>query len=471
VEGKVSAFHIIEQEQPVKMHRSVLYVLVLIFPALIHGCGRQRKVDLAIIHADVFDVHSGQLQTDRTILVKDGKILSVQKGSSAVNATQIIDAKRKLVTPGFIDTHIHPTDVFGDADQAPEYLAADSLDLYRKRLSDQYLPYGVTTVLSMGQPEKWLPPLAQWQKNPDPEWVDVLVAGGALISAENRKPYIAHTTVNNEREARQKVLDYHAMGLRHVKLYWRLRKPEFEAAFHTADSLGMKIYGHIDQNILFMDSTLAIGLKNYEHLLTIDLNVLHLQKDGAELGQQIFEQYGPSATNFPLVRLEMLRMVFDKKKPELDALLSNMAGARASVSTTIHLMAEPFGLTFFVNGRDSSLTEAHKARGRENFALLMRLARSMADKGILLRMGTDCPQGGKAMVSEQLLLAAHGFTATEILQISTLNGARAMGIEQAVGSLDKGKKAHMIIWESSPLVDPKYFSSAKTVIKDGRVVH
>jgi len=40
----------------------------------------------------------------------------------------------------------------------------------------------------------------------------------------------------------------------------------------------MKVYGHIDQNIMFIDSTLAIGLRNYEHILTLATSVLHLQR-------------------------------------------------------------------------------------------------------------------------------------------------------------------------------------------------
>ncbi|MGB4770724.1 MAG: amidohydrolase family protein [Chitinophagaceae bacterium] len=439
--------------------------------AMLSGCRSGPSADLIILHADVFDSQTGKVYPNQTILVKDGNILDIANGDAVVKGRKTIDAKRKLVTPGFIDTHIHPTDVFGDGDQAPEYLPADSLDVYRKRLSDQYLPYGVTTVFSMGQPERWLPELVKWQKNPSASRVDFYVAGGALISAEARKPYVAHTTVNNPVEARQKILDYHAMGLQYVKLYWRLRRPEFEAAYRTADSLGMKIYGHIDQNVMFIDSTVDLGLKHYEHILTLDLNVLQLKDDGAEFGERVRQYYGPSALNFPLLRLEMLRMVYDKKKPALDALVGRLALQHASVSTTIHLMAEPFGLTDFTNGQDSSLTEAHKARGRENFKLFMRLARDLADNGVMLRMGTDCPQGGKAMISEQLLLTEYGFTPTEVLQISTIHGAKAMGLDQQLGSLHNGKKAHMIIWDSSPLIDARNFTSAKTVVKDGLVLN
>ncbi len=452
------------------MYRLAISVLVVSLFTVHHGCSSRVSADLAIFHADVFDAQTGKVIPDQTILVKDGKILGIEAGVSGVKTTHTIDAKRKLVTPGFIDTHIHPTDVFGDGDQAPEYLPADSLDAYRKRWSDQYLPYGVTTVLSMGQPEKWLPDMVKWQKNPSPSHIDLYVAGGALISAESRKLYVGHTAVNSPAEARQKILEYHAMGLQHVKLYWRLRQPEFEAAMHTADSLGMKVYGHIDQNIMFMDTTLQLGLRHYEHILTMDLNVLHLQKDGAELGQIIQQHYGPSARNFPLVRLEMLRFVLEHHPGALDTLIRKLGSQGATMSTTLHLMAEPFGITAFSNTQDSTVTPEHIARGMENFALLMTVARKLHDQGVKIRLGTDCANGGKAVVSEQLLMTRYGFSAAEVLQISTINGAEAMGLGTATGSLEKGKQANILIWAQSPLTDPANFNAHKTVIKDGVVV-
>ncbi|MCX2449757.1 hypothetical protein OQX61_00620 [Pedobacter sp. PLR] len=142
-----------------------------------------------------------------------------------------IDAQGKLVTSGFIDRHIHPTDVFGDYKKAPVFLARDSLKVFRKRLSAQYLPFGTTTVLTMGQPENWLEPLLKWQKQTEPDNVDLFIAGGALISKEQRVPYIGHAMMETHGAARQKVKEYHRRGINRIKLYYRLQRPEFIAAF------------------------------------------------------------------------------------------------------------------------------------------------------------------------------------------------------------------------------------------------
>jgi imidazolonepropionase-like amidohydrolase len=374
-----------------------------------------------------------------------------------------------LVTPAFIDTHIHPTDVFGDYGAAPAYLSKDSLLYFRKKLSDVYLPYGVTTAMIMGQPEKWLPPILKWSANPSPNYLDIFTVGGALISKESRTPYINHITVESPLAAKQKVLEYYKLGIRHIKLYWRLRQPEFEAAFKTADSLGMRTYGHIDQNVMFMNITLEIGLRNYEHILTLATSVLHFQNDGKDFSAEMQKYYPQATSNFAVARLEMFRFIHDKKQAEMNVLIDKLAKDNVTFSTTIHLLAEQFGLTYFSNKTDTSLSKEQIVRCRENFKIFMGYAKQLFDKGIKLRIGADCANGGKALISEQLLLAEYGFSIPAILQISTINGAMALSLDNQYGSIEKEKKADLLIWDKSPFDNYKNLLANKIIIKDGVV--
>ncbi|HLA57310.1 MAG TPA: amidohydrolase family protein, partial [Puia sp.] len=122
---------------------------VFLFCIIRSGYAQKTTYDLAITHANVFNSRTGRMIPSQTILVKAGYIESITASPGKYKAIKTIDAAGKLVTPGFIDTHIHLTDVFGDYNKAPARLSPDSLLYYRKKLSDTYLPYGVTTVMIM----------------------------------------------------------------------------------------------------------------------------------------------------------------------------------------------------------------------------------------------------------------------------------------------------------------------------------
>lgn len=431
--------------------------------------------DLQITHANVFATKEGIVLNNKTILVKADTIVAVIDSKESAKAKKTINASGKLVTPGMIDTHIHPMHFFGDYDKAPTYLAEDSLNYFRKRFSDNYLPYGVTSVLIMGQPETWLKPITNWSSHPLPNFTNIYTTGGALISKEERKPYIGHITVASPAAARQKVLDYYNLGIRHLKLYWRLRRPEFEAAYKTADSLGMQVYGHIDNGIMNMDTTLALGLKNYEHVFTILHSIAFTEEDEKKIVAELEAVYGKGKLeSIPSVEgvLNEARFMIENKSAALDSLITRLAKGGATFSTTIHLGAEKFGLTYFANPNnkpDPGLSKEKMQRNKDNFSALMQIAKKVQDKGIKIRIGTDVPNGGKAALSEQLLLSEYGFSIPAIIQISTLNGAIALNMEAKYGSIEKGKKADLIIYDKSPFDNYRNFLSSRTIVKDGVV--
>ena len=449
-----------------------IYLLV-IYCLFLQSC--KTTYDLVIQNAKVFDTKQGVLLSNKTIFINKDTIVKIIDNNISEKGRKVINAAGKLVTPGIIDTHVHPTDIFGDYAAAPKYLAEDSLPFLRKKFSDNYLPFGITAVMIMGQPEAWLKPILNWSANTAANCTDIYTAGGALISKEERKPYIGHITVESPLAARQKIIKYYDLGIRYIKLYYRLRRPEFEAAFKTADSLGMKIYGHIDGGVMLMDTTLLIGLKNYEHLFTIIHSIPFTTENDKNYKAWVNNIYGKGKSDslsFIEEFLNEVRWNSENQSLKIDSLINNLAMQHTSFSTTIHLFAEKIGLAYFSNRDnkpDINWSEKIVKHNVENFNIFMLLAKKMYDKGIQIRIGTDCANGGKAALSEQLLLYEYGFSIPEIIKISTINGARALGMENKYGSIEKGKKADLIIYDQSPFDNYKNFLADRTVIKDGKV--
>ncbi len=78
-------------------------------------------------------------------------------------------------------------------------------------------------------------------------------------------------------------------------------------------------------------------------------------------------------------------------------------------------------------------------------------ARKLIDKGAAVALATDFNPGSCPILAPSLIanLAANHFqmTAAEILTAMTLNAAAALGISQGYGTLEEGKKAHLILWD------------------------
>ena len=155
-----------------------------------------------------------------------------------------------------------------------------------------------------------------------------------------------------------------------------------------------------------------------------------------------------------------------------------MAADSATLSTTIHAFGSYAGRTYFRTFFQSRLhtedvpeqfTDAQKKRLGEDFDIMMKYLKRAHDKGVKIVIGTDCMDGGKAMISEMLLMYEAGFSINDILQIATINGATSMDLGNKYGSLKPGKKANLVIFDKNPFDNYKNFLSEKIVVKDGKV--
>ena len=111
---------------------------------------RAADADLVIVHARVFDGRSATLRDDAAVVIAQSKIVAVVDSAVAPAARERIDAGGRVLLPGLIDAHVHPTIAIAISalrDTDPNYLAARAAVEARG-----ILLRGFTTIRDMGGP-------------------------------------------------------------------------------------------------------------------------------------------------------------------------------------------------------------------------------------------------------------------------------------------------------------------------------
>lgn len=113
------------------------------------------------------------------------------------------------------------------------------------------------------------------------------------------------------------------------------------------------------------------------------------------------------------------------------------------------------------------------------YLMLGRFARAryMIDKGVPIALATDCNPGTCPTESLQTVMTFASFgmrlLPEEIINAMTINAAYAVGREDTIGSIEKGKKADITIFNGNNLDYLIYHfgvNSVSMVLKDGKIV-
>jgi imidazolonepropionase-like amidohydrolase len=102
----------------------------------------------------------------------------------------------------------------------------------------------------------------------------------------------------------------------------------------------------------------------------------------------------------------------------------------------------------------------------------MAFEKAFHDAGGLLAAGVDPTGIGGALPgfgdqrNYELLIEA-GFTPTEVIRIMSLNGARILGVDGDLGSVEVGKIADLAVVRGNITTDPAAIRNTTHVFKDG----
>jgi len=396
--------------------------------------------DLLITNARIID-GAGQTIEHGSVLIADGRIVSVtQEDIDALGAVEI-DASGMTVMPGLINTHWHvlsgvsPASSDAAIDQYIEDVVVDLLESLLER--------GVTTIMSAGD---HFPNILELRRKladgemrgprllavgplftaPD-DWATQLCQGNSDCKAK----FTAELT--SPEQARAKVREVAAAGVDAVKLVYDDRiVPDVR----------------IDDDVVaaIADEARLNDLILFAHITTADETTLKL----VELGVRGLVHPVPFRTTASANGAQILR---DLQIP---------------VSTTISRSTKEWreltGQAF------SKQDGAIFSQGLENIEHLW-------DEGVVVAFGTDSSTRSNASADAaegRFLAEARALNQilsnAEVVTTLTRNAGVYLGLGNELGTLESGKIADVILIDGDPLTDISDLTSVEVVIQGGRVV-
>ena len=149
----------------------------------------------------------------------------------------------------------------------------------------------------------------------------------------------------------------------------------------------------------------------------------------------------------------------DPERPEVETLIRRMSLYYVALDPTLVISRVR-------DQRRSSLSLDEFDSRRKGFERMKQFVRRAYEMGVPLLAGTD----NGNLFTEMELYADAGVPNAAVIQAATINGAKWLGKDADFGTVEVGKRAHLILVEGDPLKEMKDIRNISVVIKDGRIV-
>jgi imidazolonepropionase-like amidohydrolase len=396
--------------------------------------------DSAVItftHCRLADVRHLKVLEDQTVIVRNGIITAVDdsKKLAPPAGSTVIDLTGKSLLPGFVLLHEHMFYAAYSADFT--YLHVKQLPYTFPKL---YLACGATTIRTAGSVE----PYSDLNLKRD-------IDQGIILGPEMdvTAPYVEGKgsifpgmhQLSGPAEAKAFVDFWASQGCTSFKGYMFIDKPTLKAAIDEAHAKGLKVTGHLCA-VTYREAA-EMGIDQLEHGFSVSTDFVPNKKENA---CPLFAAPIASADS-PQVK-DLIRFLVDKKVTVTStlAVLYNMTTLDTTIRPEVLEAMSP-------DTRDMFLNVYNKMRNPGgNKAMLeeMRMEKMFSDAGGLLTVGTDPTGSGATLAgygSQQSieLLTKAGFSPIEAIRIATYNGAKALGLEDKIGSIEVGKTADLVV--------------------------
>lgn len=385
-----------------------------------------------IRNARVFDSEHAKLGPVSDVLLRDGRIVSVEAGGATkVKADRSIDAAGKVLLPGLFDMHGHVGRWDGGLN-----LAA-----------------GVTTVRDMGNDNATLQQIMgeiRAGKLMSPDVVPAgFIEGESNFSARNG-------FVIKDLDGARKAVDWYAEhDYPQVKIYNSFPKDLLRDTAAYAHSKGLRVSGHVPAFMRAQD-VVEQGYDEIQHINQVLLNFFVDDKtDTRNLTRFYLVADKTADLDFDSKPVQDFIALLAKKQIVIDPTLATFDFLRqrpGELSKAYAAVAEhlPPDLQRGLRVAEMNIPDdATAARYNRSYEKAVEFTGRMYKAGVPIVAGTDGLPGFTLQRELELYVQA-GLSPSQALQVATWNGAKYARLLEDRGSISPGKRADLILIDGDP---------------------
>ncbi len=413
---------------------------------------------IAIVGVQVVDGTGAAPRDGQTVVIEGSRITAVGPASETAvpDGAMRIDGAGHTLIPGLVGVHNHTF-----------YTTAARHSQMNTTSPRLYLAAGVTTIRTTGS----YSPYSEINMRRAIDAGEIvgprMHITGPYISGAGASTYM--TQVANPEDARRVVAYWAEEGATWFKAYTRISRAELGAAIEEAHRLGLRFTGHLC-SVTFQEAV-DLGIDSLEHGFFTNTEY-HEAKEPDECPPDFRNSLRDIEVDSDAVTNTISHMVDNEV-----ALTSTLAVYELSVPGRPPLedrnldALSPGARDEYLNRRNE-IAEARDPVFQALFPKAQAFEYRFFHAGGLLAAGVDPTGNGGALPgfgdqrNYELLLEAE-FMPAEALQVMSLNGARVLGVDDELGSIEVGKLADLVLIDGDPVADPFQIRNVVTVFKDG----
>jgi len=449
-------------------------------------CSQLLHAQVLIKNAHVVDVENKKIITGFAVLVSGDKIIAVdkEKAIKLPQGTQVFDATGKYLVPGFTDAHIHFFQSGGlyarpDAIDLRKFRPyADEIRWVHKHMEEflrRYLSVGITSVIDVGATNNFL---RQRDSFATKNYSPLIRITGPLLTTYvpdqyknlgNDSPFEEMLTEEGTRKSVQEQLK---LNPDFIKIWYIVTDKDAEKGAR--------------KNLALVKAAIDEAHKNNKRVA-----VHATERITAQLAVEAGADFLVHSVDDEIVPDTFVRLLKEKKTVLCPTLV--VAGNYGKVlGDTYHFTTDELRITnpelagtiidyplpdTALGRMYSSFLKnpAQQQKQRHSDSVMAINLKKLIDAGVIIATGTDAGNTGTqhagSYFEELKAMQAAGLNNWQLLEASTINGAKAMGQEKEWGSIAKNKLANLLLLSANPLDSLSNWRKMEWVMNRGVMFH